>query len=1309
MKAKARGVATSTSTRRPLVALGLSALLCCLALVLTGGAQATKGVYFSFGSGGTLGGQFNTSVLGGPAGVAVNQSGAGGAGVGDIYVADRGNNRIERFAADGTFISAWGFDVIQAGKPGDLGTNVFEICAVAADCKAGIASITPALGGELSSPYGIAIDQASGNLYVTNQLFRRVEVFSATGSFVRAFGKDVIQSGKPGDVGVNVFEVCTVAADCQIGSATAPTSGGEFSSTVAGPQPAVAPAGAPNAGNVIVPDPGNRRIQEFTTSGAFVRLWGWDVIPTGKPGDLGANVFEVCTSTATGNCQAGQTTAPGNNPGQFATNTPTRVAEDSSGAIYAVEPTTNFRVQRFTLPGNVVTPQGAFAPATVSGTTSTGAAANNPTDVAVGAADHVFVVKVFPAGAGTPPAPAQERRVLELDPSGALLDTHMAAAGINSVNDLAANPANGRLFVPSGTTSEQRVYVLADPPDRPPLVVTGAAGAGADFSLRMLEGTVNPEGFKVSDCHFEYGTTTAYGTSTPCEPSVNALGEGTSDVAVSASTEPLEPNTTYHYRLLASNSALAAEGEDRTFTTGDAPADSCPNAARRAEQGIEAILLPDCMALEMVSPPQKGGQPAKSPTVSTDGERILFRSAAGLAGNPTNLPIEGEPYVASRTGSDWQTVFTGQAGIYKGWSSFGEAQSFTPDLSRWFRVGATPEQWHVGKGQAFSGAIGVPPISFSPLLEPVGGGEPGDIDKSRLQGASADHSHLYFVPGRTSTAYRPGDPAPSGAAADGNTYVATLDANGNPKLDLLAFDRLGKFWGNGCGTRIGGIGGEGVGARNQGAISPDGSRVYFSSRPSQPVGSECSASSKLRILERLESQQGPWIGELIASECNRVEPEPCSSVDGDDFYQGASADGTKVYFTTNRQLANSDRDANGTSCTASLATTTSCDLYLYDAALPSGQRLIQVSAGEVATGHPIAGAGAEVLNGITGISGNGSHVYFVANGVLTTDTSPKGLSAALGQPNLYSWDRASEAIAFIGTLAPGDAANGTANDEQGLWGGAGSFRNLAYPVPVLREDGNGNEVGGDGHVLVFESKAPLSSDDGDGSFRDVFRYHTGSQLIERLSKPVPPIADNGAFDVGGRGPVAPPGTDFAEQSRWVSEDGNAIVFRTAEKLIPGDVNRAVDSYLWADGQLTRLPGTVDTSGTLRDRAVLSHDGSLVAFQTYQQLLPQDGDSAIDVYVARVGGGFAPAPPGPPNCDPPCTPAPPTSPAAPSSDASEAVVPVVPPPPSKPKPCPRGKRKVNRDDKVRCVRRKSHRKHQRHARSRNANAQRRAGK
>jgi phosphodiesterase/alkaline phosphatase D-like protein len=97
-------------------------------------------------------------------------------------------------------------------------------------------------------------------------------------------------------------------------------------------------------------------------------------------------------------------------------------------------------------------------------------------------------------------------------------------------------------------------------PERP-TVTTGEA-TSIDFTSVRLNGSVNPNG-SVTTYRFEYGTTTAYGSSTP---NTNA-GSGTSALGVNTSVTGLTSGTPYHYRLRATNSAGTAFGADQTFTT----------------------------------------------------------------------------------------------------------------------------------------------------------------------------------------------------------------------------------------------------------------------------------------------------------------------------------------------------------------------------------------------------------------------------------------------------------------------------------------------------------------------------------------------------------------------------------------------------------------------------------------------------------------------------------------------------------------------------------------------------------------------
>lgn len=99
-----------------------------------------------------------------------------------------------------------------------------------------------------------------------------------------------------------------------------------------------------------------------------------------------------------------------------------------------------------------------------------------------------------------------------------------------------------------------------------PTASTGNATAITPTSA-TLHGTVNPEG-QTTSYHFEYGTTTSYGSQTP----TTDAGSGSADVAVLAAIGSLAPATTYHYRLVATNPSGTTLGSDVSFRTPKPPA-----------------------------------------------------------------------------------------------------------------------------------------------------------------------------------------------------------------------------------------------------------------------------------------------------------------------------------------------------------------------------------------------------------------------------------------------------------------------------------------------------------------------------------------------------------------------------------------------------------------------------------------------------------------------------------------------------------------------------------------------------------------
>jgi hypothetical protein len=96
-----------------------------------------------------------------------------------------------------------------------------------------------------------------------------------------------------------------------------------------------------------------------------------------------------------------------------------------------------------------------------------------------------------------------------------------------------------------------------------PLVTTDPI-SNLTFSTVSLKGTVNPNG-NGTTYGFQWGATTDYGNTAAGRSAVN----GTSNVAVTANLSGLTSNTTYHYRLVATNSSGTTYGLDMTFTTQD--------------------------------------------------------------------------------------------------------------------------------------------------------------------------------------------------------------------------------------------------------------------------------------------------------------------------------------------------------------------------------------------------------------------------------------------------------------------------------------------------------------------------------------------------------------------------------------------------------------------------------------------------------------------------------------------------------------------------------------------------------------------
>jgi hypothetical protein len=648
---------------------------------------------------------------------------------------------------------------------------------------------------------------------------------------------------------------------------------------------------------------------------------------------------------------------------------------------------------------------------------------------------------------------------------------------------------------------------------------------------------------------------------------------------------------------------------------------SCP-AVTEASSGFRSYL-PDCRAYEQVTPVAKNGASvdsvfaAAAPDIASDGSRVMYLSiqcfaeAASCTGERQG---EGEPYASARTSGGWATTALAPPAALG--ANTAELYGTEPGLAM-FSIASPPG----GQDDLFARQPDGSLQDIGPLTSPALGPH-GPVAVAGELMATADLTHVAW---NTLVELKwPFDPTISGGNTAyeyvglGNSQPVLVGVSGGPgSTDLISK----------CSTRVGHSSSVGT----QGALSADGSTVFFTAAPCES-GAGVNSSTPVpanTVYARIDASRTVLISGRSPAGC--TTPACQGSQARNAFFVAASEDGSKAFFTSPQQLtdgAGEDPVAQdgGESCYITTGAN-GCNLYLYDFANPAGHELVDVSAGDTSGGGPR-------VQGEMAVSPDGSHVYFVAQGVLAGAPNGVGQTAQNGADNLYMYERDAAHPAgqttFVATLSPSDSQEWQA--EQGL---------RANVTP-------------EGRFLVFTSHGRLTTDAANASgAAQVYRYDAQTGQLLRLS-----LGSNG-FNENGDGGAGDATIVFARNftSRLgpmrtdptMSDDGSYVFFQSPIALTPNALNDvAIDSegdlaqnlYEWHDGQVSLISDGHDrspdrtfscplASGAASSSVCLlgaDRSGSNVFFTTSDSLVAQDTDTELDIYDARVGGGFPEASP-----------------------------------------------------------------------------------
>jgi hypothetical protein len=636
------------------------------------------------------------------------------------------------------------------------------------------------------------------------------------------------------------------------------------------------------------------------------------------------------------------------------------------------------------------------------------------------------------------------------------------------------------------------------------------------------------------------------------------------------------------------------------IATGDSNTISCPNEALI---GFRASL-PDCRAYEMVTPPFKDGVEVGIFAAASSGTRLLGDGLGTFAGTESNATVGGASYELSRTQAGWVTAaIAPPATVFPIASELAASSDLTRTLwsLRKSSESLFAQNLYLREEDGSLAEIG-PMAPPSADVGPPAGSYQLNEGLYRYAGASSDLSHVLFtIHSEFGSVLWPGDTTEENPTLrEGGSSLYEYAGTGGRRPELVGVSD-GTTMVNGsvvpagqllsdCRTSLGSDASGDV----YNAVSADGEAVFFTSRGHNVP--ECKAPQAPEVSElyaRLAGFETVPISEPASSQCAACSvPSTVTLGRRPAEFQGASEDGSKVFFLTEQELLPEAKGMN---------------LYEYDFDNAPGSKVVRVSTGSSTP---------EVL-GVARVSEDGSHVYFVAKGVLTGEDR-EHRSPVEGQPNLYVFERdgayTQGRLAYIATLSKEDKQDWALSDER--------------PVQATP----------DGRFLVFESVADLTP--GDTSTQpQVFEYDALHGELARISigqrgfEAGLQHANSKGSEITGQGYQ----TNFlpteADTRLAVSDDGSMVVFISAGALTPEAQTAAAagaNSVYEYRSKGAIANGNVylisDGINVLSARLIgLSPSGEDVFFDTSDPLVESDVDTQFDIYDARDDGGFvAPA-------------------------------------------------------------------------------------